>query len=114
MAATLTALTFLATAIGFAALVAAVLVLFTHMRRAASPTEWSSSPPNTRPPFSDSAGPSGPVIAVPHCSFCRKSQRQVKRLISAPPAYICDECVAICVEVLVEADGASTQGQPQP
>lgn len=38
------------------------------------------------------------------CSFCRKSQDQVAKLISTPkrhpPAYICDECVAICNSIL--------------
>lgn len=34
------------------------------------------------------------------CSFCRKNQRQVKRLISGPQVYICDECVLMCNEIL--------------
>jgi ClpX C4-type zinc finger len=43
--------------------------------------------------------PSGPVL---RCSFCNKTQRDVKKLISGPSVYICDECVAICVDVLAE------------
>jgi len=35
-----------------------------------------------------------------HCSFCNKSQRDVKKLIAGPNVYICDECVAICVDIL--------------
>lgn len=35
-----------------------------------------------------------------HCSFCDKSQNQVRRLIAGPKVYICDECVEICVEVI--------------
>ena len=37
------------------------------------------------------------------CSFCGKSQKQVKQLIAGPGVYICDECVALCVEILAEA-----------
>lgn len=36
------------------------------------------------------------------CSFCGKSQRQVKQIIAGPDVYICDECVELCVEILVE------------
>jgi ClpX C4-type zinc finger/Clp amino terminal domain, pathogenicity island component len=36
------------------------------------------------------------------CSFCGKSQKQVKKLIGGPGAYICDECVDFCHEILVE------------
>ena len=39
------------------------------------------------------------------CSFCGKSQRQVKKLIAGPGVYICDECVALCVEILEEEIG---------
>lgn len=34
------------------------------------------------------------------CSFCNKSQRDVKKLIAGPNVYICDECVAICNDIL--------------
>ena len=38
-----------------------------------------------------------------HCSFCGKSQDQVKRLIAGPGAvYICDECVDLCQEIISE------------
>lgn len=36
------------------------------------------------------------------CSFCKKSQRDVKRLIAGPSVYICDECVDICNHVVAE------------
>jgi ATP-dependent Clp protease ATP-binding subunit ClpX len=36
------------------------------------------------------------------CSFCGKSQDQVKKLIAGPDVYICDECVELCNEVLEE------------
>ena len=37
------------------------------------------------------------------CSFCGKSQQQVRKLIAGPNgAYICDECVEICAEIIDE------------
>jgi hypothetical protein len=36
------------------------------------------------------------------CSFCNKSQRDVKKLIAGPEAYICDECVDICNDIIAE------------
>ena len=41
------------------------------------------------------------------CSFCGKSQKQVKKLIAGPGVYICDECIDLCNEIIEEelADG---------
>ena len=39
---------------------------------------------------------------VPRCSFCNKTQDQVRKLIAGPGAYICDECVGICSEIIME------------
>ncbi len=36
------------------------------------------------------------------CSFCGKSQKQVKRLIAGPGVYICDECIGLCNEIIEE------------
>ena len=36
------------------------------------------------------------------CSFCGKTQEQVKKLIAGPDVYICDECVELCNEILDE------------
>ncbi|NUS72538.1 MAG: ATP-dependent Clp protease ATP-binding subunit ClpX [Corynebacteriales bacterium] len=36
------------------------------------------------------------------CSFCGKSQRQVRKLIAGPGVYICDECIELCNEIIVE------------
>ena len=36
------------------------------------------------------------------CSFCGKSQKQVKKLISGPGVYICDECIDLCNEIIEE------------
>ncbi len=38
------------------------------------------------------------------CSFCDKSQKEVSKLISGPQVYICNECVDLCNEILIEAE----------
>lgn len=50
------------------------------------------------------------------CSFCGKSQEQVRKLIAGPGVYICDECVDLCNEILDEElfDSSSTMPQPSP
>ena len=40
------------------------------------------------------------------CSFCGKSQSQVKRMVAGPGVYICDECVALCQEI-IESENVS-------
>ncbi|MSQ26529.1 MAG: ATP-dependent Clp protease ATP-binding subunit ClpX [Dehalococcoidia bacterium] len=45
-----------------------------------------------------------------HCSFCGKSQDQVRRLIAGPGAvYICDECVELCREIIDEESGRTVR-----
>ena len=34
------------------------------------------------------------------CSFCNKTQDQVRKLIAGPNVYICDECVEVCSEII--------------
>jgi ATP-dependent Clp protease ATP-binding subunit ClpX len=36
------------------------------------------------------------------CSFCGKSQKQVKKLIAGPGVYICDECIDLCNDIIEE------------
>jgi len=36
------------------------------------------------------------------CSFCGKSQREVRKLIAGPTVYICDECISLCNEIIAE------------
>jgi ATP-dependent Clp protease ATP-binding subunit ClpX len=43
------------------------------------------------------------------CSFCGKSQRQVKKLIAGPGVYICDECIDLCNEIIDEELTSPTQ-----
>ncbi|MGH8946813.1 MAG: ATP-dependent protease ATP-binding subunit ClpX [Acidimicrobiia bacterium] len=42
------------------------------------------------------------------CSFCGKSQKQVKKLIAGPGVYICDECIELCNEI-IEEEFSSTE-----
>jgi len=37
-----------------------------------------------------------------HCSFCGKGQREVKKLIAGPSVFVCDECVALCNDIMKE------------
>jgi ATP-dependent Clp protease ATP-binding subunit ClpX len=46
------------------------------------------------------------------CSFCGKSQRQVKKLIAGPGVYICDECIDLCNEIIDEELTAPGTGTP--
>ena len=43
-----------------------------------------------------------PDTSVTNCSFCNKSQEEVKKMIAGPDAYICNECVDLCNEILTE------------
>ena len=51
------------------------------------------------------------------CSFCGKSQKEVKKLIAGPTVYICDECIGLCNDIIAEEvdreDSLST-GTPLP
>ncbi|MGA1526275.1 MAG: ClpX C4-type zinc finger protein, partial [Planctomycetota bacterium] len=44
----------------------------------------------------------GEPDALLKCSFCGKSQKQVKKLIAGPSVYICDECIELCNEIIEE------------
>jgi len=39
-----------------------------------------------------------------YCSFCRKSQHDVRKLIAGPHVYICDECVDLCTDIVGDVD----------
>ena len=43
------------------------------------------------------------------CSFCGKSQEEVKKLIAGPNVYICNECVVLCKDILLEDDKIETK-----
>jgi ATP-dependent Clp protease ATP-binding subunit ClpX len=46
---------------------------------------------------------------LPKCSFCGKSQKQVKKLIAGPGVYICDECIDLCNEIIEEEFSATEE-----
>lgn len=46
-----------------------------------------------------------------HCSFCGKSQHEVKKLIAGPNVFICDECVDLCIEIIREESGINLSAQ---
>ena len=53
-----------------------------------------------------------------YCSFCGKSQHEVRKLIAGPTVFICDECVELCMDIIREETRAtglkSTDGVPTP
>ena len=44
------------------------------------------------------------------CSFCGKSQKEVKKLIAGPTVYICDECIELCNDIIAEEYGQEEAG----
>ena len=69
-----------------------------------SAREPSTSPGRSRAPRGGGAsvakfGDGGELLK---CSFCGKSQKQVKKLIAGPGVYICDECIDLCNEIIEE------------
>lgn len=44
-----------------------------------------------------------------HCSFCGKPQEQVRKLVAGPGVYICDECIELCSEIVVEELGGEEE-----
>ena len=53
-----------------------------------------------------------------YCSFCGKSQHEVKKLIAGPTVFICDECVELCMDIIKEENKTniirSKVGVPAP
>lgn len=48
------------------------------------------------------------------CSFCGKAQHEVRRLVAGPSVYICDECVELCRDIIVEELGEPGFAEPVP
>ena len=53
-----------------------------------------------------------------YCSFCGKSQHEVRKLIAGPTVFICDECVELCMDIIKEESkdtfSKSQEGVPTP
>ena len=43
-----------------------------------------------------------------YCSFCGKSQKEVRKLIAGPTVYICNECIELCNEIIAEEEAKET------
>ena len=44
------------------------------------------------------------------CSFCNKTQKEVKKMIAGPAGvYICDECIKICENILLTSEGVQNE-----
>jgi len=48
------------------------------------------------------------------CSFCGKSQREVKKLVAGPSVYICEECISLCNEIIASEDDTATLERLKP
>jgi len=48
------------------------------------------------------------------CSFCGKSQNEVKKLVAGPTAYICDECIELCRCIVEEDEGNGQRRKDEP
>ena len=46
-----------------------------------------------------------------YCSFCGKSQHEVKKLIAGPSVFVCDECIELCNEIIRDELPATTDGK---
>ena len=61
---------------------------------------------------------SGDTKSTLYCSFCGKSQHEVRKLIAGPTVFICDECVELCMDIIREehkiAFVKSKDGVPTP
>lgn len=51
---------------------------------------------------------------VLHCSFCGKTQNEVRKLIAGPKVFICDECIELCNELVIEEFNEELDKKPLP
>lgn len=61
--------------------------------------------------------PTGDSKNTLYCSFCGKSQHEVRKLIAGPTVFICDECVDLCTDIIQEESSTPrllTEGVPAP
>src|SRR5262245_62900761 len=76
--------------------------------RSSRPARWpttrgpSRGPAESRKTGVDDVAKFGDGGELLKCSFCGKSQKQVKKLIAGPGVYICDECIDLCNEIIEE------------
>ena len=58
--------------------------------------------------MSDKKGSSEKLL---YCSFCGKSQHEVRKLIAGPSVFICDECIELCNDIIREETPAAKPAQ---
>nr|MCU0869967.1 ATP-dependent Clp protease ATP-binding subunit ClpX [Burkholderiales bacterium] len=46
-----------------------------------------------------------------YCSFCGKSQHEVRKLIAGPSVFICDECIELCNDIIREETSGDAQSK---
>ena len=68
--------------------------------------------------MSSKSGSGGDAKNTLYCSFCGKSQHEVRKLIAGPTVFICDECVELCMDIIREEHKTnlvkSGEGVPTP
>ena len=79
--------------------------VFNRVERVADESEPGPARMRETPPVAR-IGDGGDLLK---CSFCGKSQKQVKKLIAGPGVYICDECIDLCNEIIEEELNETTE-----
>ncbi len=65
----------------------------------------------------DKQGKNGDGDRLLYCSFCGKSQHEVRKLIAGPSVFICDECVELCNDIIreeIQEKSGSAKGSKLP
>ena len=65
----------------------------------------------------DKQGKGGDSDRLLYCSFCGKSQHEVRKLIAGPSVFICDECVELCNDIIreeIQEKSGSAKGSKLP
>ena len=85
-----------------------------HMPVRLKAADWAGKGPGGQ--MSKASG--GEFKNTLYCSFCGKSQHEVRKLIAGPTVFICDECVELCMEIIREENKTSfmksKEGVPTP
>ncbi len=72
---------------------------------------------DSRPTYEDQTSEceeaqSGKKQVLLNCSFCGKTQHEVRKLIAGPNVYVCDECVALCNDIITEEASSGDRAPP--
>ena len=61
--------------------------------------------------MADNSGKDSDSAKLLYCSFCGKSQHEVRKLIAGPTVFICDECVELCNDIIREEVAETSQAK---